>query len=153
MNLTKMKEKLITQIKDNWSAYVLNFVIITVSIFLADCCARSLPYASQDKNASKRTDTIYIKYIEKESKDSLLQNIQLILQQLNEKTTSKKIHIQQHKQEMSNSGQEKMGKDKKISIQGNGNIINIYKNEGTEITSQFPNTDSCKKEKICSIRE
>lgn len=146
MNLYQMKEKLKAEFEENWQTYILNFIMITVSVFFADSCARRLPHTLPNMN-SKKIDTIYIE-VEKVKNDSLLQDIKFLLYQLNEKTTPKKIYIQQRKPQTSDNN-----RNKNISIQGNGNVINIFRDKTTEIVSQYQNTDTCKKEKTCIVKQ
>ena len=146
MNRYQIKEKLKAEFKENWQTYILNFIMITVSVFLADCCARRLPYTSPSIN-SKKIDTIYIE-VEKAKNDSLLQDIKFLLYQLNEKTTPKKIYIQQRKPQTSDTC-----RNRNVSVQGNGNVINIFRNKATEITTQYQNTDTCKREKVRTIEQ
>ena len=87
MNNKRLKAKL----KENWFVLILNFIVIMVSVFLGDYCARTL---SKVATTTKKTDTIYI---EKVKTDSLFQDILIQVQEINKKVTPKKIYIQKRK--------------------------------------------------------
>lgn len=81
-----------TKIKENWFLFFLNFVGMTIILFLGDYCARILNKVSTDK---RKVDTVYIE--KKEVTDTILRNIAIQVKEINNKITPKKVYIQKRR--------------------------------------------------------